>query len=251
MQFIEGMKLLKFKSLKPGSTKRSPKKKSRFLPSIFLSISRRLYRFRKKHGLNQYFVKERRAAIQMRSLGGKYQGYTGRHLAWFQVIAQLIKSVLPAVLPYVAVCGGYAFVVSLLHFFHAELITKFINDSKVLPNVILSFNIILSLLLVFRTNSAHERFWEGRKLWGALVNTARNLARDIWIFVDENCPEDRAEKEATLRLVVSFAFATKLHLRGDPINNELLPLMSSLKYFNLKDASHAPLEISFWLSTLR
>ena len=28
----------------------------------------------------------------------------------------------------------------------------------------------LSLLLVFRTNSAYDRFWEGRKLWGKLVN---------------------------------------------------------------------------------
>ena len=35
----------------------------------------------------------------------------------------------------------------------------------------------LSLLLVFRTNSAYDRFWEGRKLWGKLVNMTRELAR--------------------------------------------------------------------------
>jgi putative membrane protein len=35
---------------------------------------------------------------------------------------------------------------------------------------------VISLLLVFRTNTAYERWWEGRKLWGALVNTSRNLA---------------------------------------------------------------------------
>lgn len=34
----------------------------------------------------------------------------------------------------------------------------------------------LSLLLVFRTNTAYDRWWEGRKLWGALVNNSRNLA---------------------------------------------------------------------------
>jgi len=36
--------------------------------------------------------------------------------------------------------------------------------------------IMLSLLLVFRTNTAYDRFWEGRKQWGSLVNHSRNLA---------------------------------------------------------------------------
>jgi putative membrane protein len=35
----------------------------------------------------------------------------------------------------------------------------------------------LSLLLVFRTNSSYDRFWEGRKLWGGVVNETRNLLR--------------------------------------------------------------------------
>lgn len=35
----------------------------------------------------------------------------------------------------------------------------------------------LGLLLVFRTNASYERFWEGRKTWGSIVNDCRNLAR--------------------------------------------------------------------------
>ena len=35
---------------------------------------------------------------------------------------------------------------------------------------------VISMMLVFRTNSAYERWWEGRKLWGSLVNNSRNLA---------------------------------------------------------------------------
>lgn len=35
----------------------------------------------------------------------------------------------------------------------------------------------LSLLLVFRTNAANDRFWEGRRLWGGIVNSTRNLRR--------------------------------------------------------------------------
>jgi len=36
--------------------------------------------------------------------------------------------------------------------------------------------VILGLLLAFRTNSAYDRWWEGRKLWGQLVNDIRNLS---------------------------------------------------------------------------
>lgn len=37
----------------------------------------------------------------------------------------------------------------------------------------------IGLLLVFRTNSAYDRFWEGRKLWGGIVNESRNLGRTV------------------------------------------------------------------------
>ena len=36
--------------------------------------------------------------------------------------------------------------------------------------------IVLGLFLVFRTNSAYDRWWEGRRLWGGIVNSTRNLA---------------------------------------------------------------------------
>jgi putative membrane protein len=35
---------------------------------------------------------------------------------------------------------------------------------------------VIGLLLVFRTNTAYDRWWEGRKQWGALVNVSRNFA---------------------------------------------------------------------------
>lgn len=36
---------------------------------------------------------------------------------------------------------------------------------------------VLGLILAFRTNTGYDRFWEGRKAWGAIVNRTRNLAR--------------------------------------------------------------------------
>lgn len=180
-----------------------------------------------------------------RSYKAKFQIYTNERLNFLQVIFRLQGSVFLAVLPWAILCGSYGFTISLLY--EAKLILPLPEVSKALPNVVVSFNIILSLLLVFRTNTAHERFWEARKLWGALVNTVRNLARGIWIVVEEQEPNDRLGKESTLRLVVAFAVAMKLHLRRDPINPELEPLMSPLSYCKLENMNHAPLEIAFWI----
>jgi putative membrane protein len=103
------------------------------------------------------------------------------------------------------------------------------------------------LLLVFRTNTANEPFWEGRRLWGSLVNTVRNLAQGIFIVVKEQSPKDRGKKEATVRLLVAFAIAMKLHLRGEPVDEQLASSMSDIHYFKLKDTQHPPLQIAFWI----
>lgn len=71
-------------------------------------------------------------------------------------------------------------------------------------------SIILGMLLVFRTNSAYERWWEGRKQWGQLVNDARNIC----IKVRSYSRVKDAEKARFGELIISFAYALKHHLRG-------------------------------------
>lgn len=108
-------------------------------------------------------------------------------------------------------------------------------------------NIVLGLMLVFRTNTAYERFWEGRRLWGNLNNAIRNLARQIWVAVLEKDVSDRQTKRSALRLLVAFAVATKQHLRQEPINSELEALLSSSRFFKLKEMLNPPLEVAFWI----
>lgn len=108
-------------------------------------------------------------------------------------------------------------------------------------------NIVLGLMLVFRTNTAYERFWEGRRLWGNLNNAIRNLARQIWVAVLEKDVSDRQTKRSALRLLVAFAVATKQHLRQEPINSELEAVLSSSRFFKLKEMLNPPLEVAFWI----
>ncbi len=66
----------------------------------------------------------------------------------------------------------------------------------------------LSMLLVFRTNTAYDRWWEGRKLWGSLVNNSRNLAIKLSAMLTE--PEHRSYFR---QAIPNFAFALVNHLR--------------------------------------
>jgi ion channel-forming bestrophin family protein len=77
---------------------------------------------------------------------------------------------------------------------------------------------VLSLLLVFRTNTAYERWWEGRKLWGTLVNNTRNLALKISTLVEEP-----SEREVFKFLIIDFVQAAKEHLRRGVVVTKLSP----------------------------
>ncbi|HHM12155.1 MAG TPA: hypothetical protein ENJ16_01275 [Planctomycetaceae bacterium] len=70
----------------------------------------------------------------------------------------------------------------------------------------------LALLIAFRVNRAYERWWEGRTLWGKLVNVSRNLAIKI-----RELPRVPSEDKARMRdLIVAFCRGLKDHLRDDP-----------------------------------
>jgi putative membrane protein len=68
----------------------------------------------------------------------------------------------------------------------------------------------LGLLLVFRTNSAYDRFWEGRKLWGGMVNESRNLARTARSLL----PGDHDTARRVIAWNVALVYAAMCSLRG-------------------------------------
>jgi len=93
------------------------------------------------------------------------------------------------------------------------------------PAFLSILGIILGLLLVFRTNSAYDRWWEGRKIWGALVNVSRGLAHQLDAQLANTAPERRAIYAEHLAV---FPELLKRHLRkprdyqGDHEPNQLL-----------------------------
>jgi ion channel-forming bestrophin family protein len=162
-----------------------------------------------------------------------------KQLSWFEIALRIKGSVIPTILNRVLICGIFGLFISILS-------DQKINVSaKTLGGIVPS--IVLGLLLVFRTNTAYERFWEGRKAWGTIVNNIRNLSRSIWVAIAEDNPIHRKEKEQTLNLLVAFAVAVKLHLRSQPIDEKLARLVSPMQSLKLQTANNVPLEIAFWI----
>jgi len=95
---------------------------------------------------------------------------------------------------------------------------------------------VISMLLIFRTNTAYERWWEGRKKWGELVNDTRNLASKISALTNKE------EHLFFQRMIPNFVFASKEHLRKGVKFKELELDDSEYKYLLTKN--HIPLAIS-------
>ena len=79
------------------------------------------------------------------------------------------------------------------------------------PAFLSILGIILGLLLVFRTNTAYDRWWEGRRLWGQLVNVSRGLARQLATRLDS--ASDATRRRRYSDLLSQFPEALAAHLR--------------------------------------
>lgn len=154
--------------------------------------------------------------------------------SWFSLIFHsysraIIKSLFPAMV----LISIYTLGVSLA-FYYLEI--EFISTTAV--HSILG--IVLGFFLVFRTNSAYDRWWEGRKAWGTLVNNSRNLALKFNAIIPNNEPNYIRLKE----LLVSYPFALKDHLRDNLPNDQFSMEFSHL---NLKQTKHIPNAIALAL----
>ena len=99
--------------------------------------------------------------------------------------------------------------------------------------------IVLGLFLVFRTNSAYERWWEGRRLWGGLVNSTRNFALKLNAYVSK---EDHEERIWFARMISNFVYAMKEGLREGVQMNQLD--LTKEEADHVKQAKHKPNRLS-------
>ncbi|KAI8842220.1 Bestrophin, RFP-TM, chloride channel-domain-containing protein [Chytriomyces cf. hyalinus JEL632] len=78
---------------------------------------------------------------------------------------------------------------------------------------IISF--VVALILGYRTNSAYDRYWEARKVWGTLVTHSRNLARAFWCSTSASTPQQEIERLGAINLIMAYSVALKHSLRDE------------------------------------
>ncbi|RIA81592.1 Bestrophin, RFP-TM, chloride channel-domain-containing protein [Glomus cerebriforme] len=144
-------------------------------------------------------------------------------------VLRLKGSVLPHVITQTIIVTAVTAIVTILY----ELTDIKLSVTKI-PNPAISniftqiIGIVVGLLLTYRTNTAYDRYWEGRKLWSTMVVQIRNLTRYIWIGVREDGQKKDSkefdnlakseiviEKRTALNLILGFAIAVKHYLREE------------------------------------
>ena len=103
---------------------------------------------------------------------------------WITFIFRFHKSdTFRQLLPMMIFIGLYTYVVGYLEMEYWKLSeNSFVKNITIMHNLL---GFVISLLLVFRTNTAYDRWWEGRKLWGELVNNSRNLALKLSVMLKD------------------------------------------------------------------
>ena len=104
--------------------------------------------------------------------------------------------------PTILLVGIYCYGVYYLEVEYLHLNSKSSISNIGMIHSLLGF--VLSLLLVFRTNTAYDRWWEGRKLWGKLVNDSRNFVIKINSILPENDVKNRTQIAKYLRFFPHF-----------------------------------------------
>lgn len=96
---------------------------------------------------------------------------------------------------------------------------------------------VIALMLAFRVNTGYNRFWEGRTLWGAIVNAARSVTR----IVNEHAAVDEAEKRDFAVWTVVFVHACRRSLRAEDEHPEVARLISPDEAAAYAAAPHRPM----------
>ncbi|HTU90353.1 MAG TPA: bestrophin family ion channel [Gemmataceae bacterium] len=143
------------------------------------------------------------------------------------------------VLPSSLVFGVFATIVYLLYLYYYPSLTIEVGPHEVA-------GVLLGLLLVMRTNAGYDRWWEARKLWGGIVNQARNLA----LIGLAHGPADEHWREQFIRWTAAFAWAAKARLRGETVVPELAPLLGEKEAARVQAAEHVPLCVAYQIDEL-
>ena len=109
---------------------------------------------------------------------------------------------------------------------------------------------VLGIYLGLRSNASYDRFWEGRKLWGGMVNITRTLTRQILTLlqpVKADSTEEAAELDAFqkdfVRRIIAYVHSFRFHLRDEDQQENLKPYLAKKDLKALEDEENVPIAL--------
>jgi putative membrane protein len=157
---------------------------------------------------------------------------------WLAALALHKADTFRALLPILMLVGLFTWLVGYIETEYLRLSRQdFVSN---LPSMHGLMGFAISMLLVFRTNTAYDRWWEARRQWGQLVNVSRNVAIKIGAILP---PEDQQTRADFARLLGVFAQALTAHLRSEKTR---LALDAALhpELEDLQPGMHVPAKIA-------
>jgi putative membrane protein len=143
----------------------------------------------------------------------------------FQFKGSLFRKLLPSLVAVVLLTVLFTYLHDYGHFV--------LEISLSLPGLL---GVVIGLLLVFRNNTAYDRWWEARKILGGLVNTSRNFAMQVRSLMTGTPESDRVVFH---ELLVGFVFSLKEHLR-DGVKMEEFTISDEKVKQQIIAAKHKP-----------
>ena len=134
---------------------------------------------------------------------------------WFTFIFRFHKAdTFRQLLPIMIAIGVYSALIGFIEVEYWKLAENSYVKNITIMHGMLGF--VISLLLVFRTNTAYDRWWEGRRLWGSLVNNSRNFAMKLAVMLSDD--KDRIYFR---KMIPAYASILQKHLNNEDTARQL------------------------------
>lgn len=134
---------------------------------------------------------------------------------WFTFIFRFHKAdTVRLLFPIMIAIGVYSAVIGYMEVEYWQLSEKSYVKNITIMHGMLGF--VISLLLVFRTNTAYDRWWEGRRQWGSLVNNSRNFAIKLTVIL-----QDEKDRAYFKKMIPNYAAILHKHLNNSEVTQQL------------------------------
>jgi putative membrane protein len=164
---------------------------------------------------------------------------------WFTFIFKIHRyETFRKLIPLMVGVAFYSWVITYIEF-HSFFSLDVKELTRSISTIFSILGFTLSLMLVFRTNSAYDRWWEGRKLWGDLTNSNRALTTLLDGIIGKT---DYQSRKKITALISCFVYSLRYHLKEERLESEYLRNELDETFLNewidpITKAVHQPIEI--------